>query len=149
MRLGTVKQFDEGSSYGFIEDDRNHKSYFVFYKAIKEEGYVFYDPDTQVQIIIWPDYDWRTENRCPSLSQYYSNLYETVSIGLHGTYIDCFADPNFNINCLDTISGQTHSTIDDDLTVHEILKNRIDHLIYGHDLLNISSWGTPELSPCD
>ena len=39
MRLGTVKQFDEGSSYGFIEDDRNHKSYFVFYKAIKEEGY--------------------------------------------------------------------------------------------------------------
>ncbi|OIF94861.1 cold-shock protein, partial [Acinetobacter baumannii] len=39
MRLGTVKQFDEGSSYGFIEDDQNHKSYFVFYKAIKEEGY--------------------------------------------------------------------------------------------------------------
>ena len=39
MRLGTVKQFDEGSRYGFIEDDRNHKSYFVFYKAIKEEGY--------------------------------------------------------------------------------------------------------------
>lgn len=39
MRLGTVKQFDEGSIYGFIEDDRNHKSYFVFYKAIKEEGY--------------------------------------------------------------------------------------------------------------
>ena len=39
MRKGTVKQFDEGSSYGFIEDDRNHKSYFVFYKAIKEEGY--------------------------------------------------------------------------------------------------------------
>ena len=39
MRLGTVKQFDDGSSYGFIEDDKNHKSYFVFYKAIKEEGY--------------------------------------------------------------------------------------------------------------
>ena len=39
MRLGTVKQFDEGSSYGIIEDDRHHKSYFVFYKAIKEEGY--------------------------------------------------------------------------------------------------------------
>ena len=39
MRLGTVKQFDEGSSYGFIEDDRNHTSYFVFYKAIQEEGY--------------------------------------------------------------------------------------------------------------
>ena len=39
MRLGTVKQFDNGSSYGFIEDDQNHKSYFVFYTAIKEEGY--------------------------------------------------------------------------------------------------------------
>ncbi|MBT8855094.1 cold-shock protein, partial [Lactobacillus delbrueckii subsp. bulgaricus] len=23
----------------FIEDDQNHKSYFVFYTAIKEEGY--------------------------------------------------------------------------------------------------------------
>ena len=34
MRLGTVKQFDEGSSYGFIEDDRNHKSYFVFYLSL-------------------------------------------------------------------------------------------------------------------
>lgn len=39
MRLGTVKQFDENSPYGFIEDDINHKSYFVFYTAIKEEGY--------------------------------------------------------------------------------------------------------------
>ena len=39
MRLGTVKQFDNGRSYGFIEDDQNHKSYFVFYTAIKEEGY--------------------------------------------------------------------------------------------------------------
>lgn len=39
MRLGTVKQFDNGSSYGFIEDDQNHKSYFVFYTAIKEECY--------------------------------------------------------------------------------------------------------------
>lgn len=39
MRLGTVKQFDENSPYGFIEDDENHKSYFVFYTAIKEEGY--------------------------------------------------------------------------------------------------------------
>ena len=39
MRLGTVKQFDEGSSYGFITDEQNHKSYFVFYTAIKEEGY--------------------------------------------------------------------------------------------------------------
>ena len=37
MRLGTVKQFDNGSSYGFIEDDQNHKSYFVFYTAIKVE----------------------------------------------------------------------------------------------------------------
>ncbi|CAM3104593.1 cold shock protein (beta-ribbon, CspA family) [Lactobacillus bombicola] len=39
MRLGTVKQFDQNSSFGFIEDDQNHKSYFVFYTAIKEEGY--------------------------------------------------------------------------------------------------------------
>ncbi|WP_281828474.1 MULTISPECIES: cold-shock protein [Lactobacillus] len=39
MRLGTVKQFDEGSSYGFITDEQNHKSYFVFYTAIKEEEY--------------------------------------------------------------------------------------------------------------
>lgn len=39
MRSGTVKQFDEGKSFGFIEDDQNHKSYFVFYTAIKEEGY--------------------------------------------------------------------------------------------------------------
>ncbi|TSO26175.1 cold shock domain-containing protein [Lactobacillus sp. LL6] len=37
MRLGTVKQFD--GSYGFIDDDLNHKSYFVFYTAIKEDGY--------------------------------------------------------------------------------------------------------------
>lgn len=35
MRLGTVKQFDPKSSFGFIEDDENHKSYFVFYTAIK------------------------------------------------------------------------------------------------------------------
>lgn len=39
MRLGTVKQFDPESSFGFIEDNVNHKSYFVFYTAIKEEGY--------------------------------------------------------------------------------------------------------------
>ena len=39
MRLGVVKQFDEGKSFGFIKDDQNHKSYFVFYTAIKEEGY--------------------------------------------------------------------------------------------------------------
>lgn len=39
MRLGTVKQFDQNSSFGFIEDEENHKSYFVFYTAIKEEGY--------------------------------------------------------------------------------------------------------------
>ena len=39
MRLGTVKQFDEGSSFGSIEDSQNGKSYFVFYTAIKEEGY--------------------------------------------------------------------------------------------------------------
>ncbi|MBA1393845.1 cold shock domain-containing protein [Lactobacillus sp. XV13L] len=39
MRLGTVKQFDQNSSFGFIEDEQNHKSYFVFYTAIKEEGY--------------------------------------------------------------------------------------------------------------
>lgn len=41
MRLGTVKQFDEGSSFGFIEDSQNHKTYFVFYTAIKEEGYKY------------------------------------------------------------------------------------------------------------
>ena len=38
MRLGTVKQFDDGSSYGFIEDDKNHKSYFVFYKPLKKKA---------------------------------------------------------------------------------------------------------------
>lgn len=35
MRLGTVKQFDEGASYGFISDAANHKSYFVFYTALQ------------------------------------------------------------------------------------------------------------------
>ncbi|CCI85416.1 hypothetical protein FC52_GL000383 [Lactobacillus pasteurii DSM 23907 = CRBIP 24.76] len=39
MRFGTVKQFEPRSPYGFIDDDMNHKSYFVFYTAIKEEGY--------------------------------------------------------------------------------------------------------------
>ena len=39
MRTGLVKQFAEKASFGFIEDDQNHKSYFVFYTAIKEEGY--------------------------------------------------------------------------------------------------------------
>lgn len=39
MRLGVVKQFDPNSSYGFIRDSQNHKSYFVYYTAIKEEGY--------------------------------------------------------------------------------------------------------------
>ncbi|MDF7638817.1 cold shock domain-containing protein [Lactobacillus sp. ESL0791] len=39
MRYGTVKQFDHGSSYGFITDEQNHKSYFVFYTAIKEKGF--------------------------------------------------------------------------------------------------------------
>ena len=39
MRTGIVKQFDDKASFGFIEDDLNHKSYFVFYTAIKEEGY--------------------------------------------------------------------------------------------------------------
>ncbi|GFZ27741.1 cold-shock protein [Lactobacillus corticis] len=39
MRTGTVKQFDQGSPFGFVKDDLNGKSYFVFYKAIKEEGY--------------------------------------------------------------------------------------------------------------
>lgn len=49
MRLGTVKQFDEGSSYGFIEDQQNHKSYFVFYTAIKEEGYKRLEVGQKVQ----------------------------------------------------------------------------------------------------
>ncbi|WP_294880987.1 cold shock domain-containing protein [uncultured Lactobacillus sp.] len=39
MRYGTVKQFDRNSSFGFITDNENQKSYFVFYTAIKEEGY--------------------------------------------------------------------------------------------------------------
>lgn len=39
MRTGVVKQFEPKATFGFIEDDRNHKSYFVFYTAIKEEGY--------------------------------------------------------------------------------------------------------------
>ena len=39
MRYGKVKQFDQNSSFGFIIDDENQKSYFVFYTAIKEEGY--------------------------------------------------------------------------------------------------------------
>ena len=39
MRYGKVKQFDRNSSFGFITDDENQKSYFVFYTAIKEEGY--------------------------------------------------------------------------------------------------------------
>ncbi|WP_294757055.1 cold-shock protein [uncultured Lactobacillus sp.] len=39
MRYGTVKQFDRNSSFGFITDIENQKSYFVFYTAIKEEGY--------------------------------------------------------------------------------------------------------------
>ena len=39
MRYGTVKQFDRNSSFGFISDNENQKSYFVFYTAIKEEGY--------------------------------------------------------------------------------------------------------------
>ena len=39
MRTGVVKQFEPKASFGFIEDDQNHKSYFVFYTAIKEEGY--------------------------------------------------------------------------------------------------------------
>lgn len=39
MRTGVVKQFAEKASFGFIEDDQNQKSYFVFYTAIKEEGY--------------------------------------------------------------------------------------------------------------
>lgn len=39
MRYGKVKQFDRNSSFGFITDDENQKSYFVFYTAIKEDGY--------------------------------------------------------------------------------------------------------------
>ncbi len=39
MRFGVVKQFDPESSYGFIRDDQNQKSYFVFYTAIKQAGY--------------------------------------------------------------------------------------------------------------
>ena len=39
MRYGKVKQFDQNRSFGFITDDENQKAYFVFYTAIKEEGY--------------------------------------------------------------------------------------------------------------
>ncbi|KRL63479.1 cold-shock protein [Lactobacillus psittaci] len=39
MRTGTVKQFDTAASYGFIDDDLTHSSYFVYYTAVKEEGY--------------------------------------------------------------------------------------------------------------
>lgn len=35
MRHGIVKQFDDGASYGFILDDENQKSYFVFYTALQ------------------------------------------------------------------------------------------------------------------
>ena len=33
MRTGLVKQFAEKASFGFIEDDQNHKSYFVLKSA--------------------------------------------------------------------------------------------------------------------
>lgn len=38
MRFGIVKQFDPKGSYGFIRDEDNQKSYFVFYTAIKQTG---------------------------------------------------------------------------------------------------------------
>ena len=39
MRTGVVKQFDASSSFGLVEDDLTHAKYFVFYSAIKQEGY--------------------------------------------------------------------------------------------------------------
>jgi CspA family cold shock protein len=46
MRFGKVKQFDPDSSYGFIRDDLNHKSYFVFYTAI--QGHKRLEPGQRV-----------------------------------------------------------------------------------------------------
>lgn len=39
MRTGTVKRFDSAAGFGFIDDDLTKASYFVFYTAIKENGY--------------------------------------------------------------------------------------------------------------
>lgn len=49
MRTGTVKQFDNAAGYGFIDDDLTHSSYFVFFTAIKEEGYKSLTPGERVR----------------------------------------------------------------------------------------------------
>ena len=61
MRTGVVKQFEPKASFGFIEDDQNHKSYFVFYTAIKEEGYKRLEAGQRVR------YQLR---KCPELNFY-------------------------------------------------------------------------------
>lgn len=39
MRKGFVKEFDDKNGFGFIHDEINDADYFVFFTAIKADGY--------------------------------------------------------------------------------------------------------------
>lgn len=39
MRKGFVKEFDDKNGFGFIHDEINDADYFVFFTAIKTDGY--------------------------------------------------------------------------------------------------------------
>ena len=126
--------------------------------AIKEEGYttesiIVIPPDPPFTLIetVFPEEDMRAENRCPQGVQHRSNLYQSISVflQLNGTASECLSDPNNNINCLDTVTGVTHTSIDDNIIVTEIMKNRLDCYVYGNDMLNFFYWGNNESAPCE
>jgi len=51
MAKGTVKWFDSGKGYGFIEME-DHKDIFVHYTEIKEEGFKVLEEGQQVEFEI-------------------------------------------------------------------------------------------------
>lgn len=160
-----------GSIYNLCKrfqlDDSNmaHNEYGVrkinvimtgYVDAIKEETYTYEvlidlppePPFTQV-ITVDPEENMSAENRCPEGVQYYSNLYQLISTFLNGTMIECVSNPNRDINCLDTVTGVTHTSIDDNVIVTQIMKNRLDYYIYGNDMLSFFYWGNVDSGPCE
>lgn len=68
----------------------------------------------------------------------------TAFFRINGATIECSSDPNFNINCLDIVVGVTHTSIDDNIIVTQIMKNRLDYYVYYNNILNIGYWGSNE-----
>ena len=95
------------------------------------------------------------ERKYPPSSLRHGNLYQEITIfpiPLNGaTTIDengTVTSPNFNINLLPRVFGQTHQDIDDCVIVHDIYKNILDNILYSFVCLPLYSFGDDNIHNC-